>query len=321
MYLGWLIGLLAAVFMATATSLPWFAAGWIFYSSTMFVGPALGSYTVAGRGSLPPARALTLISASFGLGNVISPALGGWIAAEFGVRALFVAGAFMFGVSTVFMHLMRARPPARVGGNPARFADLLANRRFLGFCGLVLAVWVVIYLGVPLAPNYLASARGLSAAQISTLGTFNALGWVLLNLVVGRRQPRRAYVFAQALVMVYLALLMRASWIGWLMLAYFARSGLHVAYSLVSAQATSLIERSQTSRAFGVLSTLAWGGSAIAPFIAGRLYAIAPALPFQLGLALLPVTMLLTHWFAPRPSPVEAGMPAEPTREGALHNP
>jgi MFS family permease len=311
MWIGWLIGLSAGVFMAAASSLTWFSVGWILYSTTMFVGPAISGYAVASRGNLPPERALTFISAAYGLGNVVSPALGGLLAARFGIRSLFIGGVAMFAVSTVLIYFMRAEPVARAAA-PGRFFDLLVNRRFAGFCALVLAVWVALYMGIPLGPNYLASVRGLSVARVSTLGTFNALGWVILNLVVGRRAPRRMYIFAQALMMVYLVLMLRASWFGWLIVAYFARSSLHTAYSLVHAQATRIVKRSQTSQAFGVLSTLGWGGSAIAPLLAGRLYAVNPALPFQLGLLLLPVTMLLTYFLAPRPGADSAGLEGEP---------
>jgi MFS family permease len=300
-WLGWLIGLVAGVFMAAAGSLTWFALGWIMYSLAMFVGPAITGYAVASRGDLPPERALTFISASYGLGNVVSPALGGWMASQFGVRSLFVGGVVMFAVSTAFMYLMRAEPVARAAIS-GKFWRLFSNRRFAGFCALVLAVWVALFLGIPLAPNYLAAERGLTAAQVSTLGTFNALGWVILNLVLGRRMPRRAFIFVQGLMMVYLVLVLRASWMGWLIVAYFARSSLHATHSLVNAQATSLIERSQSGQAFGVLATLAWAGSAIAPLVAGRLYAVAPSLPFQLGLILLPITILLSYWLAPRPA-------------------
>jgi hypothetical protein len=86
----------------------------------------------------------------------------------------------------------------------------------------------------------------------------------------------------------------------------------------VNAQATGVIQRSQTSQAFGILSTLAWSGSAIAPLVAARLYIIQPALPFQLGLALLPITILLTYFLAPRPGPALEGEVV--STEPATHN-
>jgi hypothetical protein len=195
---------------------------------------------------------------------------------------------------------------------PRQFRALFADRRFVGFCLLVLIVWVVIWLGIPLAPNFLADVRGLSVAQVATLGSFNALGWVVLNLVLGRRSPRRAFMVAQALVMVYLFILLRAGWYGWIALAYVARAAQSTAHSLVNAQATRIVERSRWGLAFGVLETVAWVGAFVAPLIAGRLYAVDPARPFQAALALLPATILLTYLFAPRPAsvPGEAGRAA-----------
>jgi DHA1 family bicyclomycin/chloramphenicol resistance-like MFS transporter len=312
LWVGWLIGVVAGVMMAAAGTLPWFAAGWIFYSLTFFVIPAVSGYANASRGSLPPERALTMTSASYAAGNVISPALGGWIAAEFGTRAIFVVAAGLFCLSTAILFFVRPQPVVDHGASPGgNYRALLGNRRFIGFCLLVLAVWVVMWLGIPLAPNYLAEVRGLTVAQVATLGSFNALGWVVLNLVLGRRRPRPAFIFSQLLMMGYLALLLRAAWYGWIALAYLARAAQYTAHSLVNAQATRLVKPSQTGLAFGVLETVAWGGAFIAPMMAGRLYAIDPARPFQIALLLLPATMLLSYFFSPRPAPgAEVAVPA-----------
>jgi DHA1 family bicyclomycin/chloramphenicol resistance-like MFS transporter len=297
---GWAIGLSANVMMASAANLPWFAAGWIFYALTYFVIPAVSGYAHASRGRLPPERALTMTSASYAAGNVLSPLLGGWLAASFGIRSLFVAAAGLSLLSTVILLFVR---PQRAVHAPAAgdYRTLLANRRFLGFSLLVLIVWIVMWLGVPLAPNFLADQRGFSVAQLATLGSFNAIGWVLLNLVLGRRRPRGAFLFAQALMLVYLGLLLRATSYAWIAVAYFARAAQYAAHSLVNAQATRLVPPAQTGLAFGVLETVAWGGAFVAPMLAGRLYAVDPARPFQVALALTPVAILLTYLAAPRP--------------------
>ena len=313
---GWLVGVATGGFMALAWNLPTFALGWIAYSLTLFVIPPVASYAIAGRGALPPERALTMTSAGYALGNVISPAVGGWIAEEFGLRSLFAIGTMLFAISTVVLHFVRPQPVTRAaaGGD---FRGLLANRRFVGFCLLTLGVWIVLWLGIPLAPNYLADVRGLTVAQVNRLGSFNALGWVVLGLVLGRRPPRRAFLIAQGFVMLYLLILLRTPWTGLIAVAFFARGAIYVSHSLVNAQATRVVEPSQWGLAFGVLETVAWIGAVVAPLLAGRLYEIQPALPFQLGLVLLPLALLVTYLFAPRPQALARGPSAEATQTGA----
>ena len=315
LWFGWLTGVVAGSLMAAASSLWWFALGWVAYAVTLFVVPAVSAYAVTGRGALLPERAITMTSASFALGAVLSPLLAGVIAARFGVRSLFFVATAFFVVSTLVMYFVRrqAVPAAPGPAQQSNFRALLGDRRFLGFCLLVMVVWSVISVGVPLAPNFLADVRGLSAAQVATLGTFSALGWVGLNLVLGRFAPRRGFLLTQALIMLYLFLLLRTGAFGWIALAYAARAAQLTGHSLVNAQATRFIERSRWGLAFGVLETIAWLGAFVGPLIAGRLYDRNPALPFQATLWLLPAAILLTYLFAPRPAleaapPVAAGL-------------
>jgi predicted MFS family arabinose efflux permease len=136
---------------------------------------------------------------------------------------------------------------------------------------------------------------------------------VLLSLILGRLHPRRGFLIAQALIMLYLFLLLRASALGWIALAYMARSAQLAGHSLVNAQATRFVDRSRWGLAFGVLETVAWLGAFVGPLAAGRLYARDPALPFQVGLALMPLALLLTYFFSPRPAPGDEPLPLPPS--------
>ncbi|MBI3363135.1 MAG: MFS transporter [Chloroflexi bacterium] len=301
MMTGWMLGTATGALMAIAGDLRWFTLGWIAYWLTGFVNPAITSYSTGGRGDLAPERALTMTYAGFALGTIISPALGGWIATQIGLRSLFAIATAMFALSSFVIFLLRPQPVTHVASE-GHYRDLLGNRRFIAFCALLCGVWFVMWLGYPLAPNFLADVRGLSVAKVGALGSFNALGSLTLSLTLGRRPPRRAFVAAQGIVMIYLLILLRASWFGWIALAYVARSAVFVSRTLAEAQATRVVERSQWGLAFGTLETVAWTGAVLAPLLAGRLYAIQPALPFQLSFALLPVVMLLTYFFSPRPA-------------------
>jgi len=276
----------------------------------MFVIPAVSSYAIIGRGSLPPERALTMTTAGYAAGNIISPILGGLIAAQFGLRSLFSVAAVLFVLSTVVMFLVKHQPP-RPHTAQRNFSALFAEKGFVGYCLLVLVVWVVIWIGIPLSPNFLADVRGLTVSQVSILGSFNALGWVTLSLVLGRRAPRRGFMVAQVLIMLYLAILLRASWFGWIAVAYVARAAQFAAHSLVNAQATRIVAPERLGIAFGVLETVAWAGTVVGPLVAGRLYALDPARPFQISLALMPVMLLLTYLFSPRASRAASPAPAD----------
>ena len=73
----WTSGLIASWVMAMARTLPAFIVGMLLYGLTAFVSAPLNSYVTSARGKLTPARAMTLMSASFNLGAVLGPISGG----------------------------------------------------------------------------------------------------------------------------------------------------------------------------------------------------------------------------------------------------
>jgi MFS family permease len=325
--LGWGVGLLGFVVMILADSLAWFAAGMTAYWLTAIVLPAMSSYIAAGRGSLTPERALTTVSAGFGLSSIFTPALGGWLASEFGFRTILMIGAAFYLVSTALIPFLRAQPRS-TAARPGRLADVLANRSFVGFCALITGVWFVVYMPMPLAPNFLTEVRGLSLAQIGVLGTFNAVGFTVLNLALGRVLPRRAFLAALATAGVFMALLLQASWFGWIALAYIARPAAFVSRTLAEAQATRVVRRELWGLAFGALETVTTLATFLAPILAGRLYTLNPSRPFQVSLALLPFALLAAYLVVPRLShaPEEAAeVESVPTSgeapiEAAIHD-
>ncbi len=89
MLTGWFVGLLGAVAMFLAPSLALFSLALMLYYSTTFVISANNSYITASRGTLSVERAFSLANAAYGVGLIISPTLGGWIASVMGLRAVF----------------------------------------------------------------------------------------------------------------------------------------------------------------------------------------------------------------------------------------
>lgn len=78
MWTSWCLGFIATWIMALANSLLVFVAGLWLYGLTFFVMSPMNSYATAARGKLKIGQALLLISASYNLGMVFGPLLGGY---------------------------------------------------------------------------------------------------------------------------------------------------------------------------------------------------------------------------------------------------
>jgi MFS family permease len=84
----WAAGILAALVMGLARSLPVFIVGMLLYGFTAFVTSPLNSYITAARGKMSPVRAMTLLSATYNLGAILGPISGGWLGARLGLRSV-----------------------------------------------------------------------------------------------------------------------------------------------------------------------------------------------------------------------------------------
>lgn len=295
----WLAALLALVLMASAGTLWLFAAGWLVYGLTSWVIPALTTYVTNSRGTLSTQRALALIFATYSAGMILSPSVGGLIAERHGLRAPFaVAVAFLF-VSVVTLAFARRDRPHPISPH-GRYKTLVHNRRFLLLMGLIFVIMMGLWLGMPLAPNYLQARWGVPLASIGVLGSAESIGGVALALILSRWSPRWALIGLQLSGMAYLSILLLTGQMPWLALAFFLRVGPYIGRQFIDALGTRLVPPSQFGLAFATTATVQRVANVLAAMSAGWLYQIRPTLPFQVALALVPVALLLTWFFAPR---------------------
>jgi len=294
----WVFGALACFLMFLATSLWIFVAALVLYSLTSFVMSPMSSYVTEARGPWTVGRALTTVSASFNAGAVIGPFAGGLLAAEFGIRPLFGIAAVLFVLSTVLMVPLRNQPvePPHAEG---RYRSLLTNRTAARILVVTFVAILALTLSWPLTPLYLSEVRGLSVAQVGALGSFFALGIVVLNLTLGGAQPRRGSMIGQGLVAASVALLWRGLSIPAYAAGYFLAGGSRTARSLLSAQVERVVERSHLGLAFGVVETVASSALILAPLLAGFLYQANPAAPYPVNLVLIGGSLAISAWLLP----------------------
>jgi DHA1 family multidrug resistance protein-like MFS transporter len=256
-------------------------------------------------------RALTTISASFNGGAILGPVAGGLLAEAFGLRMVYGFAASLFIISTALILFLQDQP-VEPHDDGHRYRALLHNAA-LGRLLLVVFVGVTaMYLSWPLTPVYLQSQRGLTVSQIGALGSVNALGIVLLNLTLGRAKPRLGIIASQGIVAVSVLFLWRGMGLPWLGLGYLLAGGFRTARSLMSALIEQIVLPSQMGLAFGLMETLSGVGLAVAPVLAGLLYARQPAAPYPVSLLLLAGSVVLFFLLVPSG---DAGLPARPAAQ------
>ncbi|MDY6875444.1 MAG: MFS transporter [Chloroflexota bacterium] len=302
MWGGWALGLMAVLMIGLARTWQGLIPGLLLYSLSAYCMPVINAYLAHVVGGYNMERTFTTVFAGYAAGGLISPTVGGWLAGATTMRTVYFAAAALFAISMLVVMWVSPQPVSpRVKQGPG-WRSLL-NRRFLHFAALTWLAFVAMYSGFPLTPNFLADVRGWGVAQIGTLGSFQALGTMLLTLLLGRLadgQRTRGLLVGQMLVWGSALLLLLTGVFPALALAYLLRGAYQGCRSLIQARATTLGGETERGLLLGAAEVVIAAAQIVAPYLAGWLYADDPAYPFVASLALIPVALLLAVIGMPR---------------------
>jgi len=297
--IAWLLGLVSTLSMGISLTLPFFLVGLVGYGLTAFVASPLSSYVTAARGKWPVAMALSLTSATFNLGMALGPITGGWVGDHFGMRMSFLVagGVFVFSTLSVFFiekqpidhHDPESPPPS-----------LMNNRSFLILMGVLAFAIFSMYLAQPLTPNFLEGVRGLSLSQTGLIFTAGALGNALMAIAFSRINPRKGFLFAQVLVILFAVFIWKGSSLPIFALGYFLLGGFRAGRPMVMAQARDLVHESQMGVTYGFMETVSAIIFIVTPPIAGLLFEIDSVIVYPISIGLIAVSIVISSIYLPR---------------------
>jgi MFS family permease len=292
MIAGWVIGVVCGGVMFLAGSLPLFVVAVVAYGFTGFVLSPLNSYVISARGSYTPARALGFVGSLYHAGAIVGAGVGGWIGQAVGLRYVFLVATALFVVSTAVVLFARHQPvETPLAGQ--RYQPLLRNTAFGRFLLITAVAVFALYLGTPLAPNYLQEVHSVPLRTIGAFGSLMEVGIVLFNLALPRVGPRSGLLIAHLLLALGLLSLWRGGGVAWFGLGYLLVGAFRTARLLLVAQADMYLPRAQIGLAYGVLDTVATAMMVIAAPIAGWLFGLNPDAPFRAGLLLAAASLLV----------------------------
>src|SRR5215208_2889509 len=298
--IAWVLGLVSTLIMGLAFVLPLFLVGLFGYGLTAFVSSPLSSYVTAARGEWPVGTVLSLTTATFGMGMVLGPITGGWIGDHYGMRMSFFVAAAMFVLSSGFI-LFIERQPIDHHDPEAPPPNLRSNQRFIVLMGVLAFAIFSMYLSQPLTPNFLEGVRGLSLSETGIIFTAGALGNSLLAILFSRVYPRRGFLVAQALVILFAFLIWKGSSLPVFMLGYFLLGGFRAGRPMVMAQARELVHDSQMGLSYGIMETISAAIFVLTPPLAGILFEYDPKFVYPLSIGLIMVSILVSYLFMKRP--------------------
>lgn len=257
-------------------------------------------------------RAFTLIyTVGPSTALLLSPSLGGVIGEAVSLRAVFVAAAIAQVASVVCFMRLRVQSSSSASAGGGGYWAVLRFRPIVAVCGLFLFMLLVLTVGFTLVPNFLQDVHGVSVRTIGLFGSVFALGAVTMGLVIARvprfSRPMDALVLTMAVTPLAFVFLLLGSSTPMFALSYFCRAGYLVGWGVVYAVLGEVTPSHLRSRSFAMAELLGGFGFAIAPFIAGALYEVDPALPLiaaLVGVAPMLLALLLVRRYVLRLAPL-----------------
>jgi MFS transporter, DHA1 family, solute carrier family 18 (vesicular amine transporter), member 1/2 len=297
--LAWILGLVSTLIMGFAFVLSLFLIGLFGYGLTAFVASPLSSYVTAARGQWPVGTVLSLTTATFGMGMVLGPITGGWIGDNYGMRMSFFIAAIMFALSNIFILLIE-RQPIDYHDPEAPPQNLMSNQRFVVLMGVLAFAIFSMYLSQPLTPNFLEGVRHLSLSETGIIFTAGALGNSLMAILFSRVNPRRGFLVAQALVILFALFIWKGASLPVFMFGYFLLGGFRAGRPMVMAQARELVHDSQMGVTYGIMETIGSAIFVLTPPLAGILFDYDPKIVYPLSIGLIAVSILISYLFSPQ---------------------
>ncbi|MBI3167654.1 MAG: MFS transporter [Chloroflexi bacterium] len=295
----WLVGTACTLIMGLAKNLPLYLVGLFGYGLTALVASPLSSYVTAARGKLEVGTVLSLISAMFSLGMALGPVSGGWVAEYYGMNTSYLVAFAVFVISNLCLMFIQSQP-LDTHDPSAPPPNLLKNVRFVNFLMIYAFVVFALYLAQPLTPNFLKGVRELTLTETGWIFSAGALGNSVMMIALSRLHPRRGFVLAQLLVILFAALIWQGAGLPVFMLGYFLLGGFRAARPMAMAQARELVHGSQMGLSYGAMETVSSVVFIIAPPIAGFIFDRDPFIIYPLAIGLITVSIMVSYFFAPR---------------------
>jgi MFS family permease len=232
------------------------------------------------------------------MGTVLGPVTGGWIGDHYGMRMSFLIAALVFVFSNVFVFFIE-RQPIDDHDPESPPPNLRNNRGFVLLMGVLAFAIFSMYLAQPLTPNFLSSVRGLSLSETGIIFTIGALGNSLMAILLSRVPPRRGFLVAQAMVILFAFLIWKGASLPIFMLGYFLLGGFRAGRPMVMAQARELVHDSQMGITYGIMETIGAIIFIVTPPLAGILFEYDPKIVYPLSIGLIAISILISYLFSP----------------------
>lgn len=290
-----LAGVPASICYGLATNWWQLIPGLLLMALTNFSLPALSSYISDAVRQEDRARAFSFIyTLSPAIAFIIAPICGGWLAEATALRAVFFVTATTMLITVLVFTRLSDVPKHAPEGAQGTYHETFAVPAIRMVTSLQLVVVGFLLSVATFLPVFLKSEYGITVAQIGWLGSFAAVGSILLTLFLSRAKKistSQGIALGCLLFGGVCAVAMSTGEMRFLAPAFLMRGSFMVTWSLFYALLGDIAPARLRGRTFAVAEFMLGIGIGVFPFLAGWIYG-------QSGSALLMLTVFVTPLLA-----------------------
>jgi DHA1 family multidrug resistance protein-like MFS transporter len=283
-----------------------FAGNWIEMLPGMIMwgfwlgGPAGTAYIVTAGDPSTLTLTFTTMSVAWSVGYIFSPALGGFLAGNIGMKPVFYMAFILYSLACLtlsFIKSQRARHAQTRTESDYSFKELLKTRKLLNLTIFFGALMFVLTMFRPFIPKFVADVYKFGDFEVGILGSVSFASSAVLGLLLGSLGDRSSKSYPLALSAILssasMVLLLLSGSFAILAISFILIGGSYLTWSLMSAVAGPLAPEPCRARWVAVPQTVSMFVSIIAPYLGGFLYAYSPQYPFMVAVVAMPVLALL----------------------------
>lgn len=276
----WIIGTPSVLVLAAAQNWSQTLPGIALYFLSFMTFPAINAYITDASEKSQLSIAFALLYATFPAALLVGPSLGGYIADQFGMQAVFMISFCCYVLSTGVLFLLAPQRSKIIGFRSVEVLRLFANHQFRTFALLAAGIYLFFTAMLRFTSPYLQEVYGLSLFTIGLLNSLAAVGGMLFTPMLGVLGDRynRLVTLAIGMLIFSLSLWLIGQFptLPILVVAFLLQGCFIAGRSLMDSVIANLGKGQAVGLYFGAFGLLAGLGQTIAPIIGGLLYSRSP---------------------------------------------
>ncbi len=283
MIAGWLLWTPVPIIFSLAKNWIQMFPGAIMYG--FWIGqPAFSAYIASSAEKKRITLTFTILSSSWSLGYILSPALGAYLSEAVGIRWVFYLTFILYCMCTSILFLISNQSIEKQTSQLSSTAASLGRYKLFVWSAFFAVIMFFVFLVRPLIPQILRDKFNLADSLIGILGSVTFLGSGVLGICLGRigDKWKKAGAIAVCMILCSVSATILVLFNNFLLLVLvsFLMGASYTILSLIGAVMSPIATETARARWISIPLSASMFAAFLAPYVGGVLYDSSPYNPF-----------------------------------------